>query len=127
MNAMGHGIPNVLGANLAESEEAIRALLPGYLAMGTKGMSEHAEHSAMGHMQGPDNTLPMMLGEGPYGHLEMGGMFTVVKVREQLAADDYGDPGWYQAPAGTQASRVSEDPDYGAPMRRQPYSQQGSR
>jgi FtsP/CotA-like multicopper oxidase with cupredoxin domain len=127
MNAMGHGIPNVLGANLAASEEAIRALLPGYMAMGTNGMAEHGEHSAMGHMQGPDNTLPMMLGEGPYGSLEMGGMFTVVKVREQLAAGDYGDPGWYQAPAGTLASRISEDPDYGAPVRRQPYSQQGSR
>ena len=115
MNAMGHGIPNVLGANLAASEEAIRALLPGYMAMGTNGMAEHGEHSAMGHMQGPDNTLPMMMGEGPYGSLEMGGMFTVVKVREQLAAGDYGDPGWYKAPAGTLASRISEDPDYGAP------------
>jgi hypothetical protein len=28
----------------------------------------------------------------------MGGMFTVVKIRPDLAHDDYRDPGWYQAP-----------------------------
>jgi manganese oxidase len=30
-------------------------------------------------------------------------MFTLVKVREGLARDDYKDPGWYQQPAGTRA------------------------
>ena len=30
-------------------------------------------------------------------------MFTVVKIRANLARDDYRDPGWYQAPAGTAA------------------------
>ncbi len=122
MNAMGHELPNVLGAKIAESEAAIQKLLPGYMAMGTDGMAEHGEHTAMGHMQGPDNTLPMMMGVGPYGNLEMGGMFTVIKVREHLAANDFRDPGWYQAPKGTVASLVSEDPDYGAPVRRQPYA-----
>jgi hypothetical protein len=86
-------------------------------------MSEHAEHTAMGHMRGPENTLPMMVGTGPYGNLEMGGMFTVVKVREQLARDDFAAAGWYDAPAGTVASLVSEDPDFGAPVRRNPYGQ----
>ncbi len=126
MNAMGHELPNVLGADIAQSEAAIKQLLPGYMAMGTNGMAEHADHTAMGHMQGPDNTLPMMMGVGPYGNLEMGGMFTVVKVREQLAANDYRDPGWYQAPAGTVASLVSEDPDYGSPVRRNPVTNAGS-
>jgi hypothetical protein len=51
----------------------------------------------------PDNTLPMMSGSGPFGALEMGGMFTVVKVREGLARNDYRDPGWYEHPAGTVA------------------------
>ena len=54
-------------------------------------------------MQIPDNTLPMMTGAGPFGPLEMGGMFTVVKVREGLARNDYKDPGWYKQPAGTTA------------------------
>jgi hypothetical protein len=38
----------------------------------------------MGRMQMqmplPENTLPMMAGNGPYGNIEMGGMFTVVKI-----------------------------------------------
>jgi hypothetical protein len=51
----------------------------------------------------PDNTLPMMTGPGPYGNIEMGGMFTVVKIRADLARNDYRDPGWYQAPEGSVA------------------------
>jgi hypothetical protein len=51
----------------------------------------------------PDNTLPMMTGFGQFGPMEMGGMFSVVKVREGLAHDDYKDPGWYQHPADTVA------------------------
>jgi hypothetical protein len=54
-------------------------------------------------MELPDNTVPMMTGWGPYGPLEMGGMFSVVKVREGIAAGDYTDPGWYENPPGTQA------------------------
>lgn len=45
----------------------------------------------------------MMAGEGPHGPLEMGGMFTVLKMRDNQPRDDYTDPGWYQAPAGTTA------------------------
>lgn len=43
----------------------------------------------------PNNTL-MMTGAGQFRPLEMGGMFTVVKAREGLAAGDYKDPGWYR-------------------------------
>jgi manganese oxidase len=39
-------------------------------------------------------------------------------VRDDLAADDYRDPGWYSHPAGTVARRVSSDPDFGQPPRR---------
>jgi len=81
-------------------------------------MAEHQVHGDMGHMPGPVNTVPMMVGKGPYGNLEMGGMFTVIKVRDGLRPGDYRDPGWYRAPAGTVAHKVSEDPDFGAPIRR---------
>jgi len=118
MNAMGHGIPNNLGADINGDSSAIRQLLPGYMAMGSNGMAEHAEHSAMGHMKGPENTLPMMMGAGPFGNLEMGGMFTVVKVRHDLAHGDYRDPGWYPNPKGTVAAKISDDPDFGTPVRR---------
>ena len=105
MNAMGHGIPNTLGVDQSKVEEKIQSLLPGYMAMGEDGMAIHQVHTDSGHMKGPENTLPMMAGKGPFGKLEMGGMFTVVKVRDDVASD-YRDPGWYKNPKGTIAWRV---------------------
>jgi manganese oxidase len=52
----------------------------------------------------PDNTAPMMSGEGPFGSVEMGGMFTMVKVRRGQKPGDYNNPGWFKHPAGTVAS-----------------------
>jgi FtsP/CotA-like multicopper oxidase with cupredoxin domain len=118
MGPMGHDIPNTLGVDQSGVEEKIRRMLPGYMAMGETGMSEHQDHTDSGHMRGPENTLAMMAGKGPFGNIEMGGMFTVVKVRDDLAPGDFSDPGWYRNPAGTVASRVSSDPDFGAPVRR---------
>jgi FtsP/CotA-like multicopper oxidase with cupredoxin domain len=117
MGPMGHDIPNALGVDQSGVEADIRKVLPGYMAMGKDGMAEHGAHVAMG-MKGPVNTMAMMGGDGPHGPLEMGGMFTVIKVRDDLAPGDYGDPGWYRAPPGTTAHRVSDDPDFGAPVRR---------
>jgi len=68
-------------------------------------MAEHQTHVEMGHVPGPENTLPLMMGKGPFGNLEMGGMFTVIKVRDRLP-NGYGDPGWYEHPKGTVAYRV---------------------
>ena len=105
MNAMGHSIPNPVGVDQSGVEARIRSMLPGYMAMGETGMSQHAAMA----MQGPENTLPMMTGTGPFGPIEMGGMFTVLKVRAGLAADDYRDPGWYRNPQGTVARKVAFD------------------
>ncbi len=110
MNTMGHDIPNPLGVKQGDLDERIAEHLPGYFAMGESGMAEHQMHTEMGHHEAPENTLPMMAGKGPYGNLEMGGMFTLVKVRDRLAS--YADPGWYDPPAGTVARRVSDDPDF---------------
>ena len=104
MNAMGHDIPNVVGVNQDDVEGRIRALVPGYMHMGEFGMAEHQDHGMM--MMGPENTLPMMMGQGPFGNLEMGGMFSVVKVRDELPADG-SDPGWYDHPQGTIAYKVT--------------------
>lgn len=120
MNAMGHDLPNPLGVKQRDLEAVIKRMLPGYMAMGEAGMAEHQDHAEMGHMKGPENTLPMMIGKGPFGNLEMGGMFTVVKVRDGLALGDYRDPGWYRNPPGTLARRISEDADFGSPARRGP-------
>ena len=104
MNAMGHLVPNMLGVKQDDLDARIRALVPGYMSMGQDGMADMAQMQ----MPLPENTLPMMTGEGPFGPLEMGGMFTVIKVREDLAYNDYSDPGWYEQPAGTIAWKLED-------------------
>jgi hypothetical protein len=47
----------------------------------------------------------MMMGKGPFGNIEMGGMFTIIKVRDGLKSYDE-DPGWYRHPEGTVARRL---------------------
>ena len=102
MNAMGHNVKTFIGVPQRDLTKTIRKLLPDYTPMGSAGMAE------MGSMEMPmpDNTLPMMTGFGQFGPIEMGGMFSVVKVREGLARDEYKDPGWYKHPAGTVAREV---------------------
>jgi manganese oxidase len=99
MNAMGHDIPTLIGVDKSEVTRKIRRLQPEYMPMGTAGMADMGEMS----MEIPENTVPMMTGWGPHGPIEMGGMFSVVKVREGISAGDYSDPGWYENPPGTQA------------------------
>jgi FtsP/CotA-like multicopper oxidase with cupredoxin domain len=99
MNAMGHGVPTMIGVDQRGVAQKIMNLVPDYMVMGERGMADMAEME----MPLPDNTLPMMTGQGPFGPIEMGGMFTVVKVREGLARNDYRDPGWYKHPPGTVA------------------------
>jgi hypothetical protein len=99
MNAMGHELPTIIGANKTRVTDMVRRHQPGYMSMGTAGMGDMGEMS----MEIPENTIPMMTGWGPHGPLEMGGMFSVMKVREGIAPDDYSDPGWYENPPGTQA------------------------
>jgi hypothetical protein len=107
MNAMGHDIPNMIGVRHDDIAEKIGELVPGYMAMGQNGMAEMTDMVEMG-MPLPENTLPMMMGEGPFGPLEMGGMFTVIKIREDQTPGDYSDPGWYKHPPGTVAWKLGE-------------------
>jgi FtsP/CotA-like multicopper oxidase with cupredoxin domain len=111
MNAMGHGLNTFIGVQKRDLARTIKKLVPDYMPMGSAGMAEMA---AM-EMPMPDNTLPMMTGFGQFGPLEMGGMFSVVKVRDGIATDDYRDPGPYRHPAGTVAYEFAGDA--GAPPR----------
>jgi len=99
MGAMGHNVPTMIGVDQRGLVQKIQKLVPDYMAMGERGMAD------MGEMQMPlpDNTAPMMTGAGPYGPVEMGGMFTLLKVRRNQKPGDYRDPGWYPQPPGTQA------------------------
>jgi hypothetical protein len=118
MNAMGHDIKNFIGVDKRDVTRQVRKLVPDYMPMGSTGMAE------MGGMEMslPENTLPMMTGFGQFGPIEMGGMFTLMKVREGLAANDYKDPGDYKHPQGTVAYEVANS-SAPAPRRNSPAAQ----
>jgi hypothetical protein len=103
MNQMGHNVPNMLGVKPGKAADNIRKVLPDYTTMGQTGMGDMAEMSTM--MSVPPNSIPMLGGKGPFGSIDMGGMFTVFKVRDGLA--NYDDPGFYEYPPGTLASRAT--------------------
>jgi FtsP/CotA-like multicopper oxidase with cupredoxin domain len=99
MNQMGHDAPNLVGANVKGVDGRIGRIVPGYMTMGANGMGN------MHAMDLPRNSIAMVGGKGPFGVIDMGGMFTNVKVREKLSGT--GDPGWYKHPAGTVATEAS--------------------
>lgn len=106
MNQMGHGMSQMVGADPRRIDKAVQALLPEYMTMGHKGMGGMDE---MG-MPVPRNSIPMRGGAGPFGSIDMGGMFTILKVREP--GQDFA--GWYPHPPGTvaapaAAARMSAD------------------
>jgi hypothetical protein len=103
MNAMGHDLRTMIGVNQGAAAARIRQLVPGYHPMGTRGMADMAEMQ----MPLPENTLPMVGGPGPFGPIDLGGMFTVMKVRDGIVPNDYKDPGWYKHPEGTVAYEVA--------------------
>jgi hypothetical protein len=119
MNAMGHEVKTFIGVNKRDLARNIRRMVPDYMPMGSAGMAEMGEME----MPMPDNTLPMMTGFGQFGPMEMGGMFSVVKVRAGLEPDDFKDPGPYKHPEGTVAYEV-DAAVAGAPVQR---SDQGAK
>ena len=100
MTQMGHGLPPMVGANTSKLDQRMRKLVPGYMTMGTKGMGGMGEMN----MPVPKNSLPMRGGSGPFSYIDMGGMFTVLKVRDEGDALD--PKGWYQHPKGTVAGQA---------------------
>lgn len=105
MNQMGHGLPNMVGVNGATVDRAVQKMVPSYMTMGTDGMGEMGKHAK--YMDIPENSIPMVGAKGPYAYISMGGMFTVLKVRNHVKG--FGDPGWYQPPDGTMARVASAD------------------
>ena len=103
MNQMGHKAPNLIGVRPGKLDKKVSTLIPGYMSMGESGMADMGE---MG-MPVPRNSIPMVGAQGKHDYIDMGGLFTIVKVRENLTS--YDDPGWYENPPGTLASLASND------------------
>jgi FtsP/CotA-like multicopper oxidase with cupredoxin domain len=99
MNQMGHGFPSLIGAELTQVKARLAKQSPSVMLMGEAGMGGMADMFEMEGMKYPANSIPMKGGKGPFSMIEMGGMFTVVKVRPPAQLDDE----WYQHPKGTVA------------------------
>jgi hypothetical protein len=100
MTQMGHDIPNMVGAKTDKLDQRMERVDSRYMTMGTRGMGD------MGAMRMPipPNSLPMRGAPGPFSYIDMGGMFTLLKVRDNPAAADAA--GWYKYPTGTVASEA---------------------
>jgi FtsP/CotA-like multicopper oxidase with cupredoxin domain len=98
MTQMGHGAPSMIGVDTKTLDQRMQRVMPEYMTMGTTGMG------AMGEMNMPipPNSLPMRVTPGLFGAIDMGGMFTVLKVRgEVLNAEP--TAAWFEHPNGTVA------------------------
>ncbi len=100
MNQMGHEAANLIGADIGDLDAKLGRVVPGYMTMGHTGMGDMME------MPQPANSISMVGGRGPHGMIDMGGMFTLLKIRDHLEG---GDPGWYAAPAATVAGEATAD------------------
>lgn len=103
MNQMGHDVPVMLGADAKKIDRRVQAVVPAYMSMGQNGMGNMSE---MG-MPVPKNSIPMVGGKGPFGTVDMGGMFTILKVRDVPKSED--GSGWYEHPKGTVAEPATRD------------------
>ena len=102
MNQMGHALPVMQGVDAARVNRHVQSVVPEYMTMGQDGMAEMADMD----MPVPPNTISTRTISGPFSRIDMGGMFTIIKVREHASATDA--QGWYEHPEGTVASLVTD-------------------
>ena len=97
MTQMGHGIPNLVGVDPSIFDEKLGEVLPSFVDMGEAVRQDaEADDDTL-----PKNSTPMFGGSAGFGYVTMGGMVTVLKVRDGITS--YDDPGWYEHPEGTVA------------------------
>jgi manganese oxidase len=101
MNQMGHDFPVMVGADAKRIDRRVQAIVGDYMTMGHDGMGAMSEMD----MPVPKNSIPMRGGVGPFGVVAMGGMFTILKVRDDISGDVAA--GFYKAPPGTTAEAAT--------------------
>jgi hypothetical protein len=98
----GARLPNMIGVDPSE----VRRCGAQHAAarLHDDGQARHGRHGARWtcrpEEQHPDGRRP-----GPFDYITMGGMFTIVKVRDELVEGK--DPGWYVHPPGTVAEAAT--------------------
>ena len=103
MNQMGHDAANLIGADTEGLDARLGQAVPGTMLMGKDGMAEMSRMA----MAKPSHSISMLGGAGPHGVIDMGGMFTLLKVRDRLTGDV--DPGWYQPRTGVAIEATAEE------------------
>lgn len=101
MNQMGHGIPNLAGLDPTFMDEALAEVVPELLEGGRHTTGPRESESVI-----PTNTAAMIGKRGPKGMITMGGMFTILKIRDQI--DEGKQPKWYRPSAAEQAGPATE-------------------
>jgi hypothetical protein len=98
MMQMGHALSPMVGVDAKRLDRRMSRVMPEYMTMGTTGMGGMGEME----MRVPPNSAPMRGGAGPFSYVDMGGMFTILKVRDRPETAD--PKGWYVHPPGTIAT-----------------------
>ncbi len=103
MTQMGHGIPTLVGVDPSDFDAALMDHVPEFMAAGQMAAEKDThEQDVM-----PRNSIAMLGGSGAFGYITMGGMFSMLKVRETLSPGD--DAGWYAGPKESQADLASPE------------------
>jgi hypothetical protein len=99
MTQMGH-VLSMIGVDASAINSRL-AGVAGTMIMGQNGMGDMAAMA----MPIPTNSAPMRAAPGPFAPIEMGGMFSVIKVRDHVAGADAKT--WYAHPPGSVAERAT--------------------
>ena len=98
MTQMGHGLPPMVGVDTQALDRRMSRVVPGYM---THGHDRHGRHGRDGDADPAATACRCAAAPGPFGYIDMGGMFTILKVRDNPEAAD--PAGWYAHPAGSVA------------------------
>ena len=98
MNQMGHDVANMVGADTRALDAALEPRRP---RLHDDGHDRHGRDGEMRDADAAEQPSRCAAATGPFGDIDMGGMFTVLKVRDDPGSADA--EGWFRHPEGTVA------------------------